>query len=79
VAVPPGQPVGGGAGQGRMGEQPDDLGDGERDQSRVGGRRLVRPGRGGCPGVGAAAGQGAVTAQMARAAMTSTACRAIAW
>jgi hypothetical protein len=38
-----------------MGEQPGGLGDGERDHSRVGGRGLIWPDRGGCPGVGAAA------------------------
>ena len=64
---------------GRVGEQPSDLGDGERDEAGVGGRR----------GIGGAAGGGAwvsvrsrsiaaVTAQIATAAMTSTMCRRIA-
>ena len=52
------KPVRGGAGRGRMGEQAGGLGDGERDHAGVGGRRLVRPDRGGCPGVGAVAEQG---------------------
>jgi hypothetical protein len=58
VAAPPGQPAPAGAGRRRMGEQPGGLGDGERDHSRVGGRGLIWPDRGGCPGVGAAAEQG---------------------
>lgn len=41
-----------------MGEQPGGLGDGERDHSGVGGRRLVWLDRGGCLGVGAPAEQG---------------------
>ncbi len=48
----------GGAGRGRMGEQPGSFGDGQRDHPRVGGRQLVRPARGGGPGVGAAAQEG---------------------
>ena len=40
------------------GEQALDLGDGERDQAGVGGRRLVGPDRGRCLGIGAVAEQG---------------------
>src|SRR5262245_50962321 len=61
-----------------MGEQPGGLGDGERDHSRVGGRGLVRPDRGGCPGVGAAAEQGGGGGADGQAAMTSAVCRAMA-
>jgi hypothetical protein len=54
VAASPGEPSGGGAGQGRMGEQPGGLGDGQRSHSRIGGQGLVWPDRGGCPCAGAA-------------------------
>ena len=78
VAAAPGQPVPAGAERGRMGEQPGGLGDGERDQPRVGGR-----GWSGRTGAGARVSvrrrsRAAVTAQMARAAMTRAVCRAIA-
>jgi hypothetical protein len=63
---------------GSGGEQVPDLRDGERDQARVGGR-----GWSGRTGPGAwvpvrSRSSAAVTAQIARAAMTSTVCRAIA-
>ena len=61
-----------------MSEQTPGFGDGERDHPELGGR-----GWSGWAGAGAAVlvrrrSSAAVTAQMARAAMTSTVCRAIA-
>ena len=58
MAASPGQPVGGRAGRGWMGEQACGLGDAERDHAWVGGRRLVRPERQRRPGISAVAQQG---------------------
>ena len=66
------------AGRGWVGEQAPGFGDGERDHPGVGGRGLVRPDRGGAWVPVRRRSRAAVTAQMARAAMTSTVCRAIA-
>ena len=63
---------------GEGGEQARDLGDGQRDHAGIGGRRLIGPDGRRCLGIGAVLSRAAVTAQMARAAMTSTVCRAIA-
>src|ERR1017187_4114817 len=43
---------------GGFGDQVLDLGDGERDHAGIGGRRLVRRDRSGCPGGGAGGGEG---------------------
>jgi hypothetical protein len=63
---------------GRATEQASGFGDGKRDPPWVGGRGLVGEYRDGWLATGAVAQQAAVTAQMARAAMSSTVCRAIA-
>jgi hypothetical protein len=60
-----------------MGEQASGFGDGERDHAGVGGGWSGYAGAGGWVSVWRRS-RAAVTAQMARAAMTSTVCRAVA-